>query len=111
MDFVRPTHRDGRLGSLSLLRQQLVPRASQCLPNAECGRHEHIDVARLDFLDGADVEVNEFGQPLLGNPFFRPLAAHVGTDFLQVSFNGPIVWHALLGRSLALTRTAQWGVI
>lgn len=102
---------DRRLRSNSCLRQQLAPRASQRLLNSDCGRHQHIDVTALNFLDTTDIEVYQFGQLFLRHTLFRALTTHVCPDLLELSLSCQIIWHALLGRILKLTRTAQWGVI
>ncbi len=100
-----------RASNFSVLRQQLAPWAPQRFLNSECGRHQHIDVTSLDFLNRTDVKVNQFGQPLLSRAILGSLTADVRADLFELALNCRIVLHALLGRIFQLTRTAQWGVI
>jgi hypothetical protein len=94
-----------------LILQKLPPRAAQRLLDSYRRRHEHVNASGLDLLDGADVQVNQFGQAFLGDFLFHPLTADVCSDTFQSFLDHGIVWHALLGRFSLLTKTAQWGVI
>jgi hypothetical protein len=65
----------------------------------------------FDFLHRPDVQINQFGKFLLCNALGGPFATDTRAEFLQLSVNFGVAWHALLGRNSSLTRTAQWGVI
>jgi len=49
--------------AVSLLsREELVPRATQGALNAEQRRQENVELARLEFRDGADVQIDRLGE-------------------------------------------------
>ena len=74
-------------------------------------RDKHVNLGGFDFLHGPDVQINQFSQLLLCNALGDPFATDTRAEFLQLRLNFGVAWHALLGRSSILTRTAQWGVI
>ncbi len=89
----------------------LLPGTTQRPLNAPNRGQQDVDAPGFDFLDGPGVEVNHFGQPLLGDVSPHSLPAHVRPKAFQLLSLLRIDWHALLRRILALTNTAQWGVI
>lgn len=78
-------------------------------PHRRC--HQNVDLSGFDFLHGPDIQINQFGQLLLCNTLGDSFATDTRAEFLQLRVNFGVAWHALLGRSSSLTRTAQWGVI
>jgi hypothetical protein len=94
-----------------VLGQQFGPGAAQSLLKPDHGSHQHIDPARFDFLDRADVHIHQFGESFLGHGLSSSLTADVRAQLLQLPFDGQVTWHALLGRKSFLTVTAYWGVI
>jgi len=68
-------------------RKQLVPRATQGALNAEQRRQEDVQLARLDLLYGANVQVHQFGETLLCQPACDTFAAHVSTEPFQLRFD------------------------
>ncbi len=90
---------------------QFLPMAAQRPLDAPNGGQQNVDAPGLDFLDSSGIQVDHFRQPLLGDVLPHPLAAHVRPKAFQLLSLLRINWHALLRRILALTNTAQWGVI
>ena len=45
---------------------------------------ENVDVARLDLLNGADIQVHQFGQLLLRQSSRIPLTAEIGTELFKL---------------------------
>jgi len=79
-------------------RKQLVPRATQGALNAEQRRQEDVQLARLDLLYGANVQVHQFGETLLCQPACDTFAAHVSTEPFQLRFDLLSRRHAPLRR-------------
>lgn len=91
------------------LRQQLGPGAAQCLLKPDDSGHQDVDPARLDLLDRADVQVNQFGEAFLRHGLSGSLAADVRTQLFQLPFNDRVSWHAPLGRQSALDCNGPMG--
>lgn len=84
------------------LRQQPVPWAAQSFLKPDHGGHQDIDPARLNLLNRADVQVNQFGESFLGHGLSGSLAADVRAQLLQLPFNNQVSLHAPLGRQSTL---------
>jgi hypothetical protein len=80
------------------LADELFPRTVEGATDALQRRQQNVHLTGLDFLDGAGVQVGEFGKALLRHPFRATLAAHVPTKLLELRFNLLVRWHALLSR-------------
>jgi hypothetical protein len=93
------------------LRHQPGPWAAQCLLEPGSSGYENIDTPGFNLLDGAYVDVDLFRQLFLRDIPCGSFAANVRAEFLQLSLDSRVFWHAPLGRFPRLTRTAQWGVI
>jgi len=65
--------------------QQIIPRALQRMMQPLDGRQQDVHMAGLDLLDGADVQVHQFGQFLLGDFTGHPLPADVSAETLDLS--------------------------
>jgi hypothetical protein len=76
---------------------------------SEHGRQQDVDVAALDLLNGADVQIDQFREPLLRQFLSHPLSADVGPEG-QTLWNFPTFSHAPVGRYASLTNTAQCAV-
>jgi hypothetical protein len=90
-------------------RHQFIPRTFQRMLKPQDGGEEDVDVARLDLLHGADVEVHQFGETFLRQTLSRPRSADVGPESYRRRIFSAFR-HAPLGRSVVLTNTAQRGV-
>ncbi len=63
-------------------------------------------MAGLDLLDGADVQIHEFGEFFLGDFAGHPHPADTAAEGAQLAGLFGIKWHALLRRRFDLTTTA-----
>ena len=61
---------------------QPFPVAVECALKSQDGGHEDVDFARLDFLNGADVQIYDLGETLLSHSLPRALAADVRAERL-----------------------------
>jgi hypothetical protein len=95
--------------ALAPRRHQFIPRTFQRMLKPQDGGEENVDVARLDLLHGADVEVHQFGETFLRQTLGRPRSADVGPESHRRGIFSAFR-HAPLGRSVVLTNTAQRGV-
>lgn len=95
--------------ALAPRRHQFIPRTFQRMLKPQDGGEENVDVARLDLLHGADVEVHQFGETFLRQILSRPRSADVGTEGHRLGIFSAFR-HAPLGRTSELTNTAQQGV-
>ena len=95
--------------ALSASRHKPLPRAFQCALQSKNSRHQNVDVAALNLLNSADVQIDEFCQPLLREIASHPLAADIGSKGHTLGISSSFR-HAPLGRCADLTTTAQWGV-
>jgi hypothetical protein len=75
-----------------------LPRATEGALDADDGRQQDVDLASLDFLDGADVQVNEFGKPLLCDALGSALTADIYAELSELRLDFTIRRHAPLGR-------------
>jgi len=66
--------------------QKLCPLAIQSPLNADYSCQMDIDVSSLDFLDGANIQVNKLGEAFLCQPVFDTLASKVRAELLQFFF-------------------------
>ena len=97
-------------GAGHLLRHQLVPAAAKRLVNPHDRGEQDIDLARLDLLDGANIEIHLLRQTLLRDGPSHPLTAHVSPEGSTFFGAQRAIGHAPLGRTVELTNTAHWGV-
>ncbi len=88
---------------------QIVPRALQCALKSKYCREKNRNVAGLDLLHRADIEVGELRQPFLRQIPLHPHSADVGSKGHSVGIFSAFR-HAPLGRTAGLTNTAQRGV-
>lgn len=85
-----------------LLTEQFVPRALEAALNAHESGEQDVELSRLDLLHGAQVQIGEFGQPLLRQTFGGALAADVGPEAFELRLNFLGCRHALLSRKNGL---------
>ena len=98
-----------RLFAGGSLRQELAPGATQGRLKPDSRRDQDIDVTGLDFLDRADVEIDEFRQAFLGHSFFNPLTTDIGPELLELPLYGGIIRHAPLGRYSQIDENGPMG--
>ena len=79
--------------------------------NAQRRGQQNIHVACFDFLDRADVEVDQFGELLLRQSAAGAHATYILSECSQLLLLNSREGHAPLRRGSSLTRTAQRGVI
>jgi len=77
-------HRTRMWGTLSGS-QQIIPRALQRMMQPLDGRQQDVDMTGLDLLNGADVQVHQFSQLLLGDFTGHPLPADIAAESLDLS--------------------------
>ena len=83
-------------------REQLVPRTSQRLVDADQRCHQDVNVTRFDLLHGAQVQVRLLRQLLLGDLPGTPFPSDVGSKELKLQPESAAGWHAPLRRVYAL---------
>jgi hypothetical protein len=77
---------------------QPIPMAIQRLLQPHGGGHQDVQLPSLDALQGADVQIRLLGQAFLGQASGNALAAHIGTESLQLSRQLSFYWHGALHR-------------
>ena len=82
---------------------EFVPLALQGALDADESGEEDVELTGFDLLHGAQVQVSEFGQPLLRQTFGGALAANVCPKPFELRLNFLGSSHALLSRKTALT--------
>lgn len=85
---------------------QPVPRAPQGFLESQNRRQENVEIARFDFLNGADVQIHQLGKPQLRELPRHTLAPNVLSESLQPRLNLAALGHAPLRRMVPLTKTA-----
>ena len=65
------------------------------------GREQNVDLTRFDFLDGADIQVNEFCEPFLRETFAGPFAANTCAELFKLRLDFLADCHAPLSRQNA----------
>lgn len=90
--------------------KQIVPRTAHRGLQAGKRRGEDIETARFDLLDGAGIEVGQFGKLFLRQSAGCARPAQVRAEHFEKSKKRRFPRHALLRRVSPLTNTAQWGV-
>jgi hypothetical protein len=92
-----------------LLANQLVPRALQRALDADKCCEQNVKLSRLDLLHSAQVQVGEFGQPLLSQTFGSALATDVCPESYQLRLNFLGGCHAPLSRKKGLDLNGLMG--
>ena len=64
---------------------QIVPIAPQGFPKPENGCQQDVHIARLNFLNGPDVEIDQFGQSFLGDFLGHALPANIAAESFDLS--------------------------
>ncbi len=64
--------------------QQIIPLALQRLFQSLHRGQQDVDMTSLDFLDGADVQINKFRQAFLRDFFSHPLPANIHAERLEL---------------------------
>ena len=101
----------GRSVNRTNLGHEALPRAAECVLHSQDRSEEDVHVTGLDFLHRPDVQVHQFGEPLLGQVPTNPLTPQIGSEDSQLLLGWTGQGHAPLRRNAELTDTAQWGVI
>jgi len=68
--------------------KQPAPAALEGCLESDQGRHKDVCLARLDLLDGADVQFDKFGQPLLRHLLAHSLAADIRAEHFELLLLG-----------------------
>ena len=70
--------------AISLLPQQTFPRTAQCLLQTQHRRQQNVHMAGFNLLDGANIQIDQFGQLFLGDFVAHSLTANVAAESLQL---------------------------
>lgn len=76
-----------------------MPNAPERPLEPEHSGEQNVELARLDLLKRADVEIGHLGKPLLRQPFGAALAANVRSEARQFVVFSSGGWHAPLRRN------------
>lgn len=87
--------------------QQVIPRASKCLPNPYQRRHQNISYSGLDLLNCSRIQINGLCKSLLCHSTARPFSPYVGAQTLKLADLLLVEWHAPLRRGSVTRNTAQ----
>ena len=81
--WVNLSRRNGH-PAISLLPQYISPRTIQHLLQPQHRRQQNVHMAGFNLLDGANIQIDQFGQLFLSYFFSHPLTPNIGSESLQL---------------------------